>query len=67
MNISGGEGEEHIGRHLLHVEGGEGHDGVQYVEKILIRMSKSCFCQIFVSRTITLVQGEEELVRDSTS
>ena len=44
LNISGGEGEEHIGRHLLHVEGGEGHDGVQYVEKILIRMSKSCFC-----------------------
>ena len=56
MNNSGGEGEEHIGRYALHVERGEGQDGV-HLDAFLIYLSKSFFCQIFVLRTINLVQG----------
>ena len=34
MSISGGSGEEHIGRHPLHVEGGEGHDPIHFSHEL---------------------------------
>ena len=51
--------EERVGKSILDAllylwrEGGEGHD----LDVFLICMSKNFFCQIFVSRMITLLKG----------